>query len=297
MENETVEAAAAAAEDTAKSAGSFDWAQMSTPDFWLDMWTKVQPTVLNLIFALLILWIGMKVAKWIGKTVKKYTEKAPNVDATLANFLGSIAKYAVTAFVVIAAVTQIGVETASLVAMLGAATLAIGLALQGTLGNIAAGVMLMLFRPYKIGDYVDVAGQEGVVEEVSIFTTVLATIDNVKVIIANGEAWGSTIKNYTSMGVRRVDVDYGIHYDDDINKAIKIMKDVSSAHPDVLSKPDGPWAKVVKLNESSVDIQNRVWCKAENYWDVMFDLNKSIKEAFDKDGITIPYPHQVEIEG
>lgn len=190
-----------------------------------------------------------------------------------------------------------GIEASSLVAMLGAATLAIGLALQGTLGNVAAGVMLMLFRPYKIGDYVAVAGEEGVVHDVNIFTTVLTSLDNIKIIIANGEAWGSTIQNFTSMGVRRVDVDYGIHYDDDIDKAIKIMKDVSAAHPSVLSKPDGPWAKVVKLNDSSVDIQNRVWCSADDYWDVMFDLNKSIKEAFDKNGITIPYPHQVEIDG
>jgi len=171
------------------------------------------------------------------------------------------------------------------------------LALQGTLGNVAAGVMLMLFRPYKLGDYVEVAGEEGIVEDINIFTTALATLDNVKIIIANGEAWGATLKNYTSLGVRRVDVDYGIHYDDDINKAIKIMTDVSAKHPDVLSKPDVPWAKVVKLNESSVDIQNRVWCKSEHYWDVMFDLNKSIKEAFDKQGITIPYPHSVELDG
>ena len=280
---------------TAADAGKL--MDMFSPENLPGLWEKIQPTVLNIVFALLILWIGMKVAKWAAKVVKRYATKAPNIDDTLANFLSSIVKYIVTAFVVIAAVTKLGVETASLVAMLGAATLAIGLALQGTLGNVAAGVMLMLFRPYKIGDYVDVAGQEGVVEDINIFTTVLATIDNVKVIIANGEAWGSTIKNFTSMGVRRVDVDYGIHYDDDIDKAIKIMKATAAKHPSVLDKPDGPWAKVVKLNESSVDIQSRVWCKAEDYWDVMFDLNKSIKEAFDKNGITIPYPHSVELDG
>lgn len=268
-----------------------------TTEKMLEIWNNIQPTVLNLIYAILILWIGMKVARWAAKVAKKMAAKAPNVDETLANFLSSIVKYIVTAFVVIAAVTKLGVETASLVAMLGAVTLAIGLALQGTLGNVAAGVMLMLFRPYKIGDYVSVAGEEGVVHDINIFTTVLTTIDNIKVIIANGEAWGSTIQNFTSMGVRRVDVDYGIHYDDDIDKAIKIMKDVSAAHPAVLDKPDGPWAKVVTLNESSVDIQNRVWCKAEDYWDVMFDLNKSIKEAFDKNGITIPYPTSIELDG
>ena len=272
-------------------------AGMFAPDKLMGYWEKIQPTVLNLVFALLILWIGMKIAKWAAKIVRKYASRTPTIDETLGNFLASIVKYIITAFVVIAAVTKIGVETASLVAMLGAATLAIGLALQGTLGNVAAGVMLMLFRPYKLGDYVEVAGEEGIVSDISIFTTNLATLDNIKVIIANGEAWGSTIKNFTSMGIRRVDVDYGIHYDDDIDKAIKIINKVAANHPDVLNEPDAPWAKVVTLNESSVDIQSRVWCKAENYWDVMFDLKKSIKEAFDKDGITIPYPHSVELDG
>jgi len=268
-----------------------------TPEKLAGYWEDMLPSLTNIAVGLAILIIGMWFAKRISGVVRKSAVKAPNIDDTLANFLGSIAQYTLTVIVVVAAVTKMGIEASSLVAMLGAATLAIGLALQGTLGNVAAGVMLMLFRPYKIGDYVSVAGQEGIVHDVNIFTTVLASLDNIEIIIANGEAWGSTIQNFTSMGVRRVDVDYGIHYDDDIDKAIKIMKQVSASHPSVLSKPDGPWAKVVKLNDSSVDIQNRVWCKADDYWDVMFDLNKMIKEAFDKNGITIPYPHQVEIDG
>jgi len=281
--------------ETAK--GVSDVAGMFTPEKLMGYWDTAQPIVLNLIFALLILWIGLKIAKWASNLVRKLAKKNPAIDDTLGNFLASIVKYIVTAFVAIAAITKLGVETASLVAMLGAATLAIGLALQGTLGNVAAGVMLMLFRPYKLGDYVNVAGEEGVVTDINIFTTQLSTVDNVEVIIANGEAWGSTIKNLTSLGVRRVDVDYGIHYDDDIDKAIKIITDTAAAHPHVLSEPAAPWAKVVTLNESSVDIQSRAWCKAEHYWDVMFDLNKSIKEAFDKNGITIPYPTSIELDG
>lgn len=288
MANETIDGAADA---IAETAGMF------APEKLLEYWTGVQPVVIQFVLALLILWIGLKIAKWVGNFVRKLIAKNDRIDDTLGNFFASIAQYVVTAFVVIAAVTQVGVETASLVAMLGAATLAIGLALQGTLGNVAAGVMLMLFRPYKLGDFVEVAGEQGVVSDINIFTTELATIDNIKVIIANGEAWGATIKNFTSMGVRRVDVDYGIHYDDDIDKAIGIIKEVAAQHPHVLTDPDAPWAKVVLLNESSVDIQSRVWCKAEHYWDVMFDLNKSIKEAFDKNGITIPYPHSVELDG
>lgn len=285
------------ATEATETASSFDWTQLTSPDGLMAIWNSIQPAVLNIIFAALILWIGFKVARWVYKIVHRSLEKTPGIDETLVNFLSSIARYVVVAMVVIAAVTKVGVEAASLVAMLGAATLAIGLALQGTLSNVAAGVMLMLFRPYALEDFVGVAGEQGVVKDINLFTTELATIDNVKVIIANAEAWGSTIKNFTSMGVRRVDVDYGIHYDDDIDAAIKIMNDVAAAHPKVLTTPEAPWAKVVTLNESSVDIQSRVWCEAADYWDVNFDLKKSIKEAFDKNGITIPYPHSVELDG
>lgn len=267
----------------------------STAVNWLT--TNGPGMVVKLASALAIIIIGFFIAGMITRAVKKMMAKSPNVDETLSNFLGSIVSWVLKALVLITAAGTLGIEATSFVAILGAATLAIGLALQGTLGNVAAGVMLMLFRPYKLGDYVEVAGNEGVVDDMNIFTTNLATVDNVKVIIANGEAWGSTIKNLTSMGLRRVDVDYGIHYDDDIDKAIKIINDVAAKHPDVLSEPHGPWAKVVTLNESSVDIQSRVWCKPEHYWDVMFDLKKSIKEASDKNGITIPYPHSVELDG
>ncbi len=259
--------------------------------------TKGPGLAVQFVIFLAILIIGFWIAKKLAATVKKLALKSPNVDETLANFLSSIVGYVIKIMVIIAAITKLGVEATSLVAILGAATLAIGLALQGTLGNVAAGVMLMLFRPYKLGDYVEVAGNEGVVDDINIFTTNLATVDNVKTIIANGEAWGSTIKNFTSLGLRRVDVDYGIHYDDDIDKAIKVINEVAAKHPDVLSEPHGPWAKVVTLNESSVDIQSRVWCKPEHYWDVMFDLKKSIKEAFDKNNITIPYPTSIELDG
>jgi len=254
------------------------------------------PYVVKVIIALLILWIGLKVARWLGNLAHKNVVKAPNVDETLGKFLGSLVRYAVTAMVIIAAVSQVGVQVAGLVAILGAAGLAIGLALQGTLSNIASGAMLMLFRPFNVGDYVSIAGQEGFVEEISIFTTELATVDHIQVIIGNGEVWGSTIQNFTSKGIRRVDNNFGIDYEDDINKAFKVIMKTAAAHPKVLSEPAEPWAKVVGLGESSVDIQSRVWTKSEDYWDVMFDLNKSVKEAFDKAGITIPYPISVELD-
>jgi len=288
------DAASNAAADVA-GAASEAGGMVTTVMNWLT--TEGPGMAVKLASALAIIIIGFWIARLITKAVKKMMAKSPNVDETLSNFLGSIVSWILKALVLITAAGTLGIEATSFVAILGAATLAIGLALQGTLGNVAAGVMLMLFRPYKLGDYVEVAGNEGVVDDVNIFTTNLATVDNVKTIIANGEAWGSTIKNFTSLGLRRVDVDYGIHYDDDIDKAIKVINDVAAAHPDVLSEPHAPWAKVVTLNESSVDIQSRVWCKPEHYWDVMFDLKKSIKEAFDKNGITIPYPTSIELDG
>lgn len=263
----------------------------------LQHWAGIAaPYAIRVILALLILWIGFKIARWMGKLAHKSVIKAPNVDQTLAKFLGSLVRYLVMAMVVIAAIGQVGVQTASLVAVVGAAGLAIGLALQGTLSNLAAGVMLMLFRPFKLGDYVGIAGEEGVVKDMSIFTTELATVDNVAVIIGNGEVWGSTIKNFTSKGLRRVDNNFGIDYEDDINKAFKVITATAAKHPKVLSEPAAPWAKVIGLGDSSVDIQSRVWVKSEDYWDVMFDLNKSVKEAFDKNGITIPYPISVELD-
>jgi len=288
------DAASNAATEVAGAAGEAGGFVGSTLN-WLV--TNGPSLAINFAVFLLILIIGFWIAKKLSALAKKAMMKSPNMDETLANFLASLVGYAIKIMVVIAAIGKLGVEATSLIAVLGAATLAIGLALQGTLGNVAAGVMLMLFRPYKVGDYVEVAGNEGVVDDMNIFTTNLATVDNIKVIIANGEAWGSTIKNFTSLGLRRVDVDYGIHYDDDIDKAIKVINEVAAKHPDVLSEPHGPWAKVVTLNESSVDIQSRVWCKPEHYWDVMFDLKKSIKEAFDKNDITIPYPTSIELDG
>lgn len=256
----------------------------------------VLPYLIKGLLALVILWIGSKIARWVGNKVQANAVKAPNVDETLAKFIGSMARYVVMAMVFIAAIGQVGVQTASLVAMLGAAGLAIGLALQGTLSNVAAGVMLMLFRPFKIGDFISVTGEEGVVTDMSIFTTEISTVDNTQVIIGNGEVWGSTISNLTSKGTRRVDNNFGIDYEDDIDKAFQVIKATAASHPKVLSAPAEPWAKVVGLGESSVDIQSRVWCNSEDYWDVMFDLNKMVKEAFDKNGISIPYPISVELD-
>ena len=250
----------------------------------------------RVLIALIILWIGMVIAGRVYRGMKRRAEKSKNVDTTLGNFFANMAKYAVIAATLLAAVSIVGIPVARIFVILSAATLAIGLALQGSLSNVAAGLLLIILRPFQIGDYVELAGEEGTVEDLNIFTTTLRTLDNIKVILANGEVRGNTIKNFSTLGVRRVDVDFGIDYDDDMDKAMKIILDTAGKDGRVLNDPDCPWARVCNLNDSSVDIQMRVWCKVDDYWDVRFDLIKAVKEAFDKGGITIPYPHVVEIE-
>jgi len=250
----------------------------------------------KIIIALIILWIGSAIAGRVYRFLVKRTKESKNLDTTVGNFAATAAKYAVLIATFLAAIAVVGVPVAKVFVVLSAATLAIGLALQGSMANVAAGLLLIVFRPYKIGDYIEAAGEEGVVEDLNIFTTTLITLDNVKVILSNSAVRGGTVKNYSALGVRRVDVDFGIDYDDDMDKAIKIITQTASKDKRVLSEPDGPWARVSCLNDSSVDIQMRVWCTVDDYWDVRFDLIKAVKEAFDKGGISIPYPHCVEIE-
>ncbi len=250
----------------------------------------------RLIAAGLVLWIGSWIAGRIYRTVHKNVMKNERIDTTLGTFFATTIRYAIMAAVLLLAVSILGVDVAAIFVVLSAMTLAIGLALQGSMSNVASGLILIILRPYKIGDYVELVGEEGIVEDMNIFTTTLRTLDNVKIIITNNDVRAATIRNFSSLGIRRVDVDFGIDYDDDIAKAMKIIQDTASKHEDVLSEPHGPWTKVSCLNDSSVDIQMRVWCKTDDYWDVRFDLIRSVKEAFDAGGITIPYPHVVEIE-
>lgn len=281
------EAAEAATLETLES---FDF---TNPDWWMSF---LRDYGWKIIVAVLILWIGSIIAGAIKRFIGRRIDNNQRIDDTLSNFMKSMVSYALTIVVWLAALSVLGVKLASIFVILSSLVLAIGLALQGSMSNVAAGLLLLLTRPYKIGDYVELAGDEGTVEDLNIFTTTLRTLDNVKVIVSNGAVRSGTIRNFTSTGRRRVDVDFGIDYDDDINKAIDIIKTTAGQHNSVLKDPDEPWAKVSCLNDSSVDIQMRVWCKPEDYWDVRFDLIKSVKEAFDAGGISIPYPHCVEIE-
>lgn len=250
----------------------------------------------KIIIAFTVLWIGFLIARKVFNFIQSNAENSPKIDTTLGKLAATIARYGIILVTVLIAVSILGAKVASIMGVFAAMTLAIGLALQGSMSNVAAGLLLISLRPFKVGDFVEIAGEEGTVEDVNIFTTTLRSLDNIQIIVSNGEVRSNTIKNLTSLGRRRVDVDFGIDYGDNIDTAIGIIKKVAGEDKRVLSDPEGPWAKVSCLNDSSVDIQMRIWCKPEDYWDVRFDLIKSVKEAFDKGGISIPYPHVVEIE-
>ncbi|MEO0881243.1 MAG: mechanosensitive ion channel family protein [Pseudomonadota bacterium] len=251
----------------------------------------------RLIAAGLVLYIGSWIAGRVYRAVRKRTDAVASIDTTLGAFIANAVRYMIIGGVFLFAVSILGVEIASIFVVFSAMTLAIGLALQGSMSNVAAGLLLIILRPYKIGDYVELNGEEGHVEDLNIFQTTLRTLDNIKVILTNNDVRAATIRNYSSLGVRRCDIDFGIDYGDDIAKAMEIIKREASGHKLVVSG-DGrdPWTRVSCLNDSSVDIQLRVWCDPEHYWDVRFDLLRSVKEGFDAGGISIPFPHVVEIE-
>jgi len=247
------------------------------------------------LLALLVLWIG----RWISRKARKGTENAlnrsPKANASLSVFFASLVGYLILIAAVIAALTVLGVNTSSIsVAVLGMGA-AMAFVLQDSLSNLAAGVMLMIFRPFKLGDEVQVGGETGTVTSMEMTATRLKTTDNTEIIIANGKIWGGVVKNYTSLGKRRLDMDFGISYDADIDIAIAAITKAAAAHPLVLSGP-APWAKVVYLNESSVDLQLRAWCNAADYKALKVSISQPIKTALDAANIGIPYPHEIKIK-
>ncbi|MBJ6372394.1 mechanosensitive ion channel family protein [Sedimentitalea arenosa] len=253
------------------------------------------PLLWNVVKAIIVLIVGWIVAGAVSGMVRRRVNSHPKIDKTLGNFAASMVKWIILLIVLVAVLGLFGIEATSLVAMLGAATLAIGLALQGTLSDLAAGFMLILFRPYKLGDYVDIGGTSGTVKDLNLFVTELATPDNVQIIVPNGQAWGQIIQNFSHHETRRVDLVFGIDYGDDANAAMQTILDKATADSRVLADPE-PWVRVTNLGDSSVDLTLRAWVNAADYWDVKFDLTKTIKEAFDQTGISIPYPHSVEIQ-
>ena len=245
----------------------------------------------NVLMALIILILGFWIAGRIGALVRGIGKQHEKLDDTLFNFLGSLARYVVLAFVIIAVLNRFGVETTSIVALLGAAGLAVGLALQGAMSNLAAGVMLIIFRPYKVGDFIDAAGNFGNVEEITLFTTVLRTFDHQQIIIPNGKIWGEQIINHSHHPIRGVELTFGVSYDTDIDKAREVILGVFKAHPHILDDPE-PVVVVSTLNDSSVDFAVRPFVKGEHWFDVRFTVPEMVKKALDEAGIEIPFPHQ-----
>lgn len=244
----------------------------------------------KVIAAIAIFIIGRWVAKGFQSLTKKLMDKK-NVDPTITGFVGNLTYMALLVFVIIAALGQLGIQTTSFIAILGAAGLAIGLALQGSLSNFAAGFLMLIFKPFKVGDYIEAAGVAGTVETIQIFTTTLQTPDNKTIIIPNSGVTNSNIVNYTVKGTRRVDMVFGISYEDDIEKAKQIMADVLGKDDRILKDPPMQIA-VSELADSSVNFVVRPWANIKNYWGIYFDAMENIKKAFDEAGVSIPYPQR-----
>lgn len=245
----------------------------------------------NVLLAIVILIVGYWIAGRIGRLIVAAGDRYGQLDSTLFTFLGSIARYIVLAFTFIAVLNRFGVETTSIVALLGAAGLAIGLALQGAMTNLAAGVMLMIFRPYKVGDFAEVAGIFGLVDGIDLFTTNLKTFDNQHIIVPNGSIWGEKIINHSHHPVRGVDMHFGISYDSDIDVARRTIDGILTSHPHVLGDP-APFVEIETLNDSSVDFLVRPFCDGAHYFDLLYSLPEQIKKALDAAGVEIPFPHR-----
>ncbi len=243
----------------------------------------------NLVSAILIIIFALWFSGWVKRRVTSIADRNPRIDRTLFSFLGNIARYAILAFAAIFILNRFGFQTTSLVALIGAAGLAIGLALQGTLSDMAAGIMMVLFRPIKVGDFIAVDGQMGTVQEISLVATELATLDNVQVLMPNSRVWSNTITNYSVYDTRRAEWTFGVSYGADLAKAEAIIRDTIMS--DARSKNDPePFIQVNNLGDFSVDFLVRVWVAAGDYFAYQADMKRQVKEALDRGGIEIPFP-------
>jgi len=245
---------------------------------------------LKVIAAIAIFIIGRIVAKWVRGLVERMLKKG-NTDPMIIGFVSSLAYIGMIAFVVLAALGQLGIETTSFIAVLGAAGLAIGLALQGSLANFAAGFLMIVFRPFKVGDFIEGAGEAGVVEEIQMFTTTLRTGDNKTIIIPNAQLSNGNITNYSAKETRRVDLTVGAAYEADIKHVRKVLQEIIDADERIMDDP-APMIAVGELADNSVNFVVRVWVKTGDYWGVYFDTTEAVKVRFDEENIGIPYPQR-----
>ncbi len=245
---------------------------------------------LKIVGAVIILIVGRIVAGFGRRIVRRLMEKA-KTDPAVISFAASLTYILIITFAVLAALAKFGIQTASFVAVLGAAGFAVGFALQGSLSNFAAGVLILVFRPYRVGDVIDAAGVLGAVKDIQLFTTVLATPDNVRILVPNGKLYGDIIKNYTANDTRRVDLVFGIGYTSSIPKAFEVLSGLLKEDKRILADPE-PTIAVAELADSSVNFVVRPWVKKEDYWNVRFDLTRKVKESFDANELEIPFPQQ-----
>ncbi len=246
---------------------------------------------LNVVWAIVILIIGWAASRWFGKKVEKSIHKKKRISSTLDPFLVTFTRLTVIAITLLMVLNQFGIETASVIALLGTIGLAIGLALQGSLSNVASGIMILALRPFKVGDAVNVNGRDAVVDEIGLFVTELHTFDNIALIITNTKVWQDVIENHTLNSTRRVDLVFGVDYNEDIDRVFRVVKDVLDHDERVLSEPE-PLIAVGELSASWINIYVRPWTKTDVQFQLGLDLQKRIKERFDKEGITMPYPIQ-----
>ena len=276
-------------EDIFAEAAAFDWAsvpqllQEKGIDLGIDFGIKA-------ITALAIFYVGKLVIRLVVRAISTVMQKQ-EVDKTLETFICNLVRTTLMVVVVIAAIGAIGVETTSFIAVFGAAGLAVGLALQGSLSNFASGVLIVLFRPYRVGDWIEAAGISGSVEQVQILTTILKTGDNKQIIVPNSQIMDSIITNYSANETRRIDLIVGVSYSDDIDKVRETIKELIAAEERILAEP-APTIAVSELADSSVNFVVRPWAKTADYWSVRFDLTEAIKKRFDEKGISIPFPQR-----
>ncbi|WP_024750169.1 mechanosensitive ion channel family protein [Crocosphaera subtropica] len=243
---------------------------------------------LQLLAAIIILLIGIQVAKFSRKLAEKALQKT-KVDTTIISFLSNVVYVTVLALVTIIVLGQVGVKTASLIAILGSVGIAVGLALQGSLSNIASGLMLVIFRPFRVGDYIEGGGTAGIVKEIQIFNTILTSPDNRRIFVPNSKFFESSITNYSAEATRRIDLVFGIGYEDNIKKAKQLLTDILTEDSRILTDPS-PTVGLLELGDSSVNFAVRPWVKQADYWDVYFSLQETVKQRFDEAGINIPFP-------
>jgi small conductance mechanosensitive channel len=276
-------------EETVNEIAAFDWTTLPAllrdkgVDIGLDLGIKVAT-------ALAIFFIGKFAVHLVVSAIARLMQKQ-EVDKTLETFICNLVRTALMIVVIIAAIGAVGIQTTSFIAIFGAAGLAVGLALQGSLSNFASGVLIVLFRPYRVGDWIEAAGISGGVEQVQILTTILKTGDNKQIIVPNSQIMSSIITNYSANPTRRVDMVIGVSYDDDIDKVRKTLEEIIAAEDRILSEP-APTVTVSALADSSVNFNVRPWVNTADYWGVMFDMTEAIKKRFDKEGISFPFPQQ-----